>query len=52
MGVGGCVGTDNRLTDSEATAKRSEVVRASTLGCYLFPGRCAKSGADKRRKCL
>ena len=42
----------NRLTDSEAKAKRSEAVSASPLGLYLFPGRCAKSGADKRRKCL
>jgi hypothetical protein len=43
---------DNQMTDSGAKANRSEVMRASALGLYLFPGRCAQSGADKRRKCL
>jgi len=50
--VSAAVISGNRLTDSEAKAKRSEAVSASPLGLYLFPGRCAKSGADKRRKCL
>jgi hypothetical protein len=43
---------DNQMTDSGAKANRGEVMRASTPGLYLFPGRCARSGADKRRKCL
>ena len=34
---------DNQMTDSGAKANCSEVMRASTLGLHLFPGRCAQT---------
>jgi hypothetical protein len=39
---------DNQMTDFGAKANRSEVMRASTLGLYLFPGRYTQSGAGKK----
>jgi len=40
------------MTDSGAKANRSEVMRALTLGLYLFPGRCAQTvGQTSRRRC-
>jgi hypothetical protein len=40
---------DDQKTDSGAKANRSEVMKASTLGLYLFLCQYVKSGVDKER---
>jgi hypothetical protein len=40
------------MTDSSAKASRRQVMRASTLGLYLFPGRCTGQGFRRPRPCV